>query len=80
MTLRLRLLPGSLISVFPLGTGPWDAGSSGLKWPLKGYGWNRGSFGVSNVAPSGDFVVQALEGRFMVITPLGDSPANPEQR
>jgi thiamine pyrophosphokinase len=72
--LNLRLPQGSLVSVFPLGTEPWDAGSSGLKWPLKGYGWNRGSFGISNVAVTGDFLIQAVQGRFMVITPFGAFP------
>jgi thiamine pyrophosphokinase len=55
------------ISVFPLGTGPWQAESRGLKWPLKGLPWNRGFFGVSNLAPEGDFEIHALRGQFLVI-------------
>jgi thiamine pyrophosphokinase len=68
--LSLTPPPGSLVSVFPLGGGPWEAESAGLKWPLNGLSWNRGNFGVSNVVSEGGFSVQALRGRFMVIVPL----------
>jgi thiamine pyrophosphokinase len=69
-SLSLSLEPGALVSVFPLGNGPWKAGSAGLKWPLDGLSWNRGFFGLSNVAVTGDFAITAEEGRFMVIVPL----------
>jgi thiamine pyrophosphokinase len=69
-SLALHLPPEGLVSVFPLASGPWEAESSGLKWPLRGLAWDRGSFGVSNTAPEGDFSVQAIRGRFMVIAPL----------
>ena len=58
------------VSVFPLGCGPWDAESSGLRWPLAGLPWERGFFGVSNEAPDGRFTIKAKKGRFLVITPL----------
>ncbi|MDR1617949.1 MAG: thiamine diphosphokinase [Treponema sp.] len=61
--------PESLVSVFPLGEGPWEAESRGLKWPLAGLPWSRGFFGVSNEA-AGGFSVRALAGRFMVVLPL----------
>ena len=69
------LPPGSLVSVFPLaasgpGTDGWEAESSGLKWPLKGLAWERGSFGVSNVALTGAFEIHSRRGRFMVIMPM----------
>jgi thiamine pyrophosphokinase len=57
----------SPVSVFPLGLGPWEAKSSGLKWPLEGLPWERGFFGLSNVAVDGDFSIIAKKGRFMVI-------------
>ncbi|MDR0503920.1 MAG: thiamine diphosphokinase [Treponema sp.] len=60
---------GAVVSVFPLGAGPWEAESTGLKWPLDGLTWDRGFFGVSNVAVNGDFSVTAQKGRFMVILP-----------
>ncbi|MDR0876673.1 MAG: thiamine diphosphokinase [Treponema sp.] len=60
----------SLVSVFPLGNGPWKATSRGLKWPLDNLVWDRGFFGVSNVAVDGPFSIKAEQGRFMVITPL----------
>jgi thiamine pyrophosphokinase len=62
--------PGSLVSVFPLGEGPWEAESRGLKWPLAGLPWSRGFFGVSNEAVDGGFSIRALSGRFMVTVPL----------
>jgi thiamine pyrophosphokinase len=55
------------ISVFPLGTGPWQAESRGLKWPLRDLPWNRGFFGVSNAAQEGDFEIRVLRGQFLVI-------------
>jgi thiamine pyrophosphokinase len=62
---------GAALSVFPLGTGPWDAQSRGLKWPLAGLRWDRGFFGLSNVAERGDVSIRALKGRFMIIIPGG---------
>jgi len=61
----------SLVSVFPLGSGPWEADSFGLKWPLVGLPWKNGSFGLSNVASYGHFEIRSIRGRFMVIMPLG---------
>ncbi|MDR0400548.1 MAG: thiamine diphosphokinase [Treponema sp.] len=66
--LSLEIPPGGRVSVFPLGPGPWEAESRGLKWTLAGLSWNRGFIGVSNVAESGIFEVRALRGRFMVMT------------
>ena len=60
---------GAVVSVFPLGCSPWEAKSSGLKWPLAGLPWDRGFFGLSNVAVEGDFSITAEQGRFMVILP-----------
>jgi thiamine pyrophosphokinase len=61
-----------LVSVFPLGDGPWSARSEGLKWPLDGLSWDRGFFGISNVidnnvAASGEFSIRALSGRFLIV-------------
>jgi len=61
---------GSLVSVFPLGKGPWEAESSGLKWPLDGLVWKEGSFGVSNVADGGAIEIRSICGRFMVLIPM----------
>jgi len=64
------LQKSACVSVFPLGSGPWDAKSKGLKWPLAGVPWTRGFFGLSNVAVNGEFSVTAQKGRFMVILPV----------
>ena len=68
--LDCRFEKNSVVSVFPLGDGCWKAKSSGLKWPLDGVLWNRGFFGLSNVAVDGNFSIKAESGRFMVILPL----------
>jgi thiamine pyrophosphokinase len=67
--LCLRLKPGGVVSVFPLGAGPWAASSSGLKWPLDGLTWDRGFFGLSNIAQTGEIVINSLQGRFMALVP-----------
>ncbi|MCL2804494.1 MAG: thiamine diphosphokinase [Treponema sp.] len=60
----------ALVSVFPLGDGPWQAKSSGLKWQLDALPWDRGFFGLSNRVTDGEFSIKAQSGRFMVILPL----------
>ena len=70
--LSLKIEKGAVVSVFPLGEGQWEAKSVGLKWQLNGLRWDRGFFGLSNVAVDGDFSVTAEAGRFMVITLLED--------
>ncbi|MCL1993095.1 MAG: thiamine diphosphokinase [Spirochaetes bacterium] len=73
--LSLKTAPGDIISVFPLGGGVWKAASKGLKWPLDGLSWNRGFFGLSNVALEENISITAAAGRFMVIAglPEGDT-------
>jgi thiamine pyrophosphokinase len=67
----LSLTAGALVSVFPLGDGPWQAASGGLAWALDAVRWNRGLFGISNRAPEGACTIEAVRGRFMVIVPGG---------
>jgi len=68
--LSLDIMAGALVSVFPLGGGPWKAKSSGLKWPLDNLSWSRGFFGLSNIAVKNKISITAEAGRFMVIIPL----------
>jgi thiamine pyrophosphokinase len=68
--LFLPLKAESLVSVFPLGNGPWEAASRGLKWPLNSLNWNRSFCGVSNITETGSFSVQVIRGRLMVIVPI----------
>ena len=56
-----------VVSVFPLGAGPWQAESSGLKWPLNGVAWESGGFSLSNVALEAPFEVRSKKGKFMLI-------------
>ena len=66
----ILLEKNAVVSVFPLGAGPWEAQSAGLKWPLSNLPWDRGFFGLSNVAVDGTFSITAKSGRFMVILPI----------
>ena len=66
-----RLEENALVSVLPLGEGPWKALSQGLRWPLDEVSWDRGFIGVSNVAPGGEFTLNITRGRFMIIVPRG---------
>jgi thiamine pyrophosphokinase len=67
-----KLKKETVVSVFPLGGGPWEAKSTGLKWQLEGLPWDRGFFGLSNIAVNGKFSVKAEKGRFMVVLPALD--------
>jgi thiamine pyrophosphokinase len=67
---RPALFPGALVSVFPLGEGPWEAESAGLRWPLGGLPWDRGFFGLSNVAEGPAAGIRVRRGRFLVLLPL----------
>jgi thiamine pyrophosphokinase len=40
-----------------------------LKWPLDKVCWDRGFFGVSNVALTSECVIRAEQGRVMIIVP-----------
>lgn len=67
---------GSLVSVFPLGDGPWKAESRGLQWSLNDVRWKRGLYGLSNVAVADEIAIHVVRGRFMVIFPWGERGCN----
>jgi thiamine pyrophosphokinase len=69
--LKLGVEQGRLVSVFPLGDGPWKAESKGLKWELGKARLGRGLFGLSNVAVADEIEISAVQGRFMVILEEG---------
>jgi thiamine pyrophosphokinase len=68
--LGAELACGSFVSVFPLGSEPWEAESRGLKWQLKGLNWERGSAWVSNITTEPYFEIRAVKGRLMIIMPM----------
>jgi len=70
MLFSAELPPESLVSVFPLASEGWKAESTGLKWPLNGLVWEKGSAWISNVATEGAFQIRSVRGRFMVIIPM----------
>ena len=62
---------GCVVSVFPLGAGPWKASSQGLKWPLDKVRWERGVYGLSNITAAAELAVNAIQGRLLIIlTPV----------
>jgi len=65
--LTVAIEQGGVVSVFPLGGGPWKARSAGLKWPLDNVPWKRGLYGLSNVATESEMTINAQQGRFMII-------------
>ncbi|MCA1951037.1 MAG: thiamine diphosphokinase [Treponema sp.] len=69
-SLELNLPLDTLISLFPVGPGPWEAESEGLKWPLNGLSWERGNFGLSNRTCHPSVSIKVLSGRFLVFIPL----------
>jgi len=69
--IKLALKQDKLVSVFPLGSGPWKAESKGLKWELGNARWERGLFGLSNVAINDEIEINARQGRFMVLLEEG---------
>ncbi|MDR1868237.1 MAG: thiamine diphosphokinase [Treponema sp.] len=58
--------PGTCISLFTCGTGPWYAESTGLKWPLAPLPWSRDFFSLSNQA-EGTVSITVLKGSFLLI-------------
>lgn len=68
--LELNLPLNTLLSLFPVGPGPWEAESEGLKWPLNGLFWERGSFGLSNKTCNPFASIRVRSGRFLVFIPL----------
>lgn len=60
---------GHLVSLFPVGGGPWRATSAGLRWTLDAVTWDRSRVGVSNEAVGGEWLVRAESGRFLIVEP-----------
>ncbi|MCL2138588.1 MAG: thiamine diphosphokinase [Treponema sp.] len=68
--LSMTVKQGSIVSVFPLGGGPWKTESRGLKWALDSVRWKRGYNGLSNVATGPQIEISAKQGRFIIILEL----------
>ncbi|MDR2194027.1 MAG: thiamine diphosphokinase [Treponema sp.] len=72
-TLELHLKPKSLVSVFPCAETRGRAKSRGLQWALDALAWEKGFFGISNVAVGGNCAVFAENGAFLVIAAIADT-------
>lgn len=68
--ITLSMERDTLVSVVPLGCGPWRIHSKGLKWELDSVQWHRGYIGISNRAVGGNLELLVSRGRFLIIVPL----------
>jgi thiamine pyrophosphokinase len=64
---KIQCIPGEIVSFFPVGTESATMSSSGLKWPLDSLEWNRGEFGISNIAIEDRVTVRMKTGRLVMI-------------
>ena len=66
-------LPGGVISIFPLGQGPWSVSSRGLRWPLTGLDFST-CHSLSNEALP-EALIQVDQGRVLVMRPIEQGPS-----
>lgn len=59
--------PGETISFFPVGLRVEIDSSSGFQWPLDGFSWTSGDFGVSNRSVSTECRVVIRSGRLLMV-------------
>ncbi|MCX7656797.1 MAG: thiamine diphosphokinase [Treponemataceae bacterium] len=64
--ITLSFAENTVVSVFPLGTGPWRIKSRGLTWPVDNYPWQRGLFGISNRISQSPALLDVEEGLFLI--------------
>jgi thiamine pyrophosphokinase len=60
--IQQQIKPGGIVSIFPLGLGPWELQHTGLKWPPPCHEWQQGSFGISNLTETGNFSLHSVKG------------------
>ena len=64
--------PGSAVSFFTTGCGPWKVGSTGLHWELGFVDWNIDTISLSNRINRNSAVVTVEKGRLLMIRPIQD--------
>lgn len=69
-TVNLEGEPGDSISFYPVGSGPWKAASSGLKWKLDSVRWNGEQMSLSNRFSKRTPRIDVKQGRFLCIRPI----------
>ena len=62
--------PGDPISFYPVGSGPWKAVSSGLRWELDSVRWNAEEMSLSNRFSKDTLSIDVKQGRFLSIRPI----------
>ena len=61
---------GQIISLLPVGDGPWLLRSIGLRWPLDGVRWRRDMIAIRNEATADRVSITVDRGRMLVIHSL----------
>ncbi len=64
--------PGDSISIAAVGSGPWQASSHGLQWPLNEVNWDTGGISLSNRISANDAIIEVESGTFLSMRPLED--------
>ncbi len=62
--------PDGILSVYPIGRGPWKADSQGLRWELNHVNWADGLMSLSNRMVSSRVRIEVKSGRFLLIRSL----------
>ena len=62
------VLSAGVVSIFPLGLGPWSIQSQGLRWPLESVDFTRWHSLANEVTDQAQFMVHS--GQFLVLRPL----------
>ncbi len=62
--------PDDIVSVYPIGWGPWKADSQGLRWELNHVNWAAGLMSLSNRMLSSRVRIEVKSGRFLLIRSL----------
>ena len=74
---EVRAEPGTILSCFPVGRGPFSFMSDGLRWPLHGLQWERETSGMSNIVDTERISISVAAGRVLIVRPfVVDSRSN----
>ncbi len=61
-------MTGNTVSFFPSGKETCRMKSSGLKWNLDGFEWEKGDAGISNIVVEDPFKIKILSGKLIMIS------------
>lgn len=70
---RIQGKKGDTVSFFPVGRGPWNAESQGLRWDLGELDWSVETVSLSNRILEDGASVNVLRGRMLMLRPLSEA-------